>query len=315
VIYVKSIKKHTNGTFPSGTGRGMTEGSQGSRLMTMLLFLTFFSLGLIILLSPVAVAQTEEPKEEVPDPTMDDVIEEITTNKGLIIFGIFGILSLIIYIPMAIKASRIRNMENALPEVLNEIAENIRSGRSVESAFKEVADVRTDLIGKELRRASEEMLYTSFEAAMRAFAQRTGSRAMIRIISLVLIAVESGASLAQVLEKISGELWKVYILKKDREAKSATNASVILWGGVLFTPGVIAFILGVFSGGGGAIDIDMGPYEQWFIQFLMTLGLISIIMRGVAMGEMKLDMIRAPFFTWLPWLIYLVIVRVAGVIV
>ena len=253
--------------------------------------------------------------EEEEDITLEEIIDNLVKNRGLVIMGGIAIISLIIYIPMGVRAAKIRNMEDALPEVLNEIAENIRSGRSVESAFKEVADVRVDIIGKELRRASAEMLETSFEVAMRAFAQRTRSRALIRIISLVLIAVESGASLAAVLEKISGELWRVYILRKDREAKSATNASVILWGGAAFTPAIIGFILGVFKGGGGAVDLDMTPYDRPFIMFLMLLGLISLLMRGVAMGSLKLDIYRAPFFFWLPWLIYLISKDVSGLMV
>lgn len=287
--------------------------ARDSRLL-VIPFLTTLLLSLLFLVTTPALAAVDTTEEE-EDKSMDDVINELKTNNGLIIFGVFALASLVLYVPMGIKAGRMRNMEDALPDVLNEIAENIRSGRSVESAFKEVADVRTDLIGKELRRASEEMLYTSFEAAMRAFAQRTGSRALIRIISLVLIAVESGASLANVLEKIAGELWTVYILKKDREAKSATNASVILWGGVTFTPGIIGFILGIFGGGGGNIDLDMTPFEPVFISFLMTLGFVSILMRGVAMGTLKLDIVRVPFFTWLPWLIYLVSVEVSGVLI
>jgi len=264
-----------------------------------------------------ACAQDGETEEEEEAKDIEKVLDEILENTGLIAMGLVAIVILIIYIPMAIRASHVRSMEDSLPDVLNEIAENIRSGRSVESAFKEVADVRTDRLGRELQRASDEMLYTSFEAAMRAFSQRTGSRALIRIISLVLIAVESGASLASVLEKIANELWEVYILKKDREAKSATNASVILWGGAVFTPGIIGFILGIFSTGGGAggIELDMTKFEPIFIMFLMLLGLISIIMRGVAMGTLKLDAWRVPFFTWLPWLVYLVSEGVSAIII
>ena len=153
---MKTIRIHSIRRFPSGTDEGMTDGSPGFRIIPVFLFVILIALSTLILLSPEVKAQepTEE-EEEVPDPTMDDVIEEITHNVGLIIFGIIGIISLIAYIPIGIKASHIRNMEDALPEVLNEIAENIRSGRSVESAFKEVADVQNVgeylILGKEIQ--------------------------------------------------------------------------------------------------------------------------------------------------------------------
>ncbi len=274
----------------------------------------FLFIIIILIATFTASAQSgsgDEEEEKQEKPTIDDLKEDLKKDRLLQVTGVIGIASLIFYIPVAIKQSHIRNMEDALPDVLMEIAENIRSGRSVESAFKEVADVRTDRIGKELTRASQEMLYTSFEAAMRAFSQRTGSRALIRVISLVLIAVESGASLAAVLEKIANELWEVYILKKDREAKSSTNASVILWGGAAFTPGIIGFILGVFTSNAQA-TIDLAAYTPVFTSFLMSLGLISIIMRGVAMGTLNEDLIRAPFFFWLPGMIYMITQGMSG---
>ena len=278
-------------------------------LIASILFLTFI---FIFIATFTAIAQTDdEPVEEKEKPTIDDLKDDLKKNRVIQVTGVIGIASLIFYIPVAIRERHIKDVEDALPDVLMEIAENIRSGRSVESAFKEVADVRTDRIGRELKRASQEMLYTSFEAAMRAFSQRTGSRALIRVVSLVLIAVESGASLATVLEKIANELWEVYILKEDREAKSSTNASVILWGGAAFTPGIIGFILGVFNSN-AQVTLNLDAYIPVFTYFLMCLGLVSIIMRGVAMGTLKQDLMRAPFFFWLPGMIYLVVQGMAG---
>lgn len=262
----------------------------------------------------VDAATTDEEKEEESAHDLDSAIDEVVSNTYLMGIGLIAVISMTIYIPMAVRARHVRVMEDALPDVLQEIADNIRSGRSVESAFKEVADVRDDRLGNELKRASEEMLHTSFEAAMRAFAQRTGSRMIIRIISLVLIAVESGASLASVLEKISSELWTVYILKRNREAKSSTNAAVILWGGAALTPAIIGFILGIF-GTQDAITLDMDSYEEVFMQFLMTLGLISVIMHGVAMGTLKQDLIRSPFFYWLPGVTYIFVQEISGAFV
>ena len=282
--------------------------------MLIILLASAFLL-MLTAISSIAMGEDDQDEEEEEDPTFEETLEDasdtIKNDELLVIMGVVGITSLIIYIPMGIRAKQIRDMEDALPDVLNEIAENIRSGRSVESAFKEVADVRIDRLGWELKRASEEMLNTSFAAAMTAFAMRTGSRAIIRIISLVLIAVESGASLASVLEKIANELWGVYILKKDREAKSSTNASVILWGGAVFTPAIIGFILGIFTTR-TSIDLDMSDFTPVFELFLMLLGFISIIMHGVAMGVLKQDLVRSPFFTWLPGFVYILVQETSG---
>ncbi len=283
-------------------------------LLLFLFLATFLLISILSTAGSVRAATGDEEEEEDSPHDLESATDEVVKNNFLMGIGLIAVISMMIYIPMAIRARHVRVMEDALPDVLQEIADNIRSGRSVESAFKEVADVRDDRLGNELKRASEEMLHTSFEAAMRAFAQRTGSRMIIRIISLVLIAVESGASLANVLEKISSELWKVYILKKDREAKSATNASVILWGGAALTPAIIGFILGIF-GTQDAITLDMDSYENVFMHFLMMLGLISVIMHGVAMGTIKQDVIRSPFFYWLPGVTYIFVQEISGAFV
>jgi len=302
-INIKLLKK--------GRGAFYRVGQSLPMLVILNAIIIYSIMGLTTMATGTSSGNGEKKSE---GPSMDNVTNALKDSKLLQVSGVIGIASLFIYIPVSVRSKRIKAMEDAIPDVLNEIAENIRSGRSVESAFKEVADVRTDRLGLELRRASEEMMNTSFEAAMRAFAQRTGSRAIIRIISLVLIAVESGASLANVLEKIAGELWEVYILKKDREAKSSTNASVILWGGTLFTAGIVGFILGFFNAGAGGASFNVDPYTPVFTYFMMAIGAECTLMRGVAMGTLKQDVIRVPFFMWLPALIYIVLQNGSGIL-
>ena len=217
------------------------------------------------------------------------------------IIGLGGILCLIISLPLSTSMKKTRKIEDTIPDILTEVAANIRSANSVESSFRDVAAVRTDYSGRLLKITCERMNQTSFSQAMQEFGLKTKSVAVQRIVSLINIAIESGASIADVLEKISEELFSIYSLRQDRENKSGTNASVILWGGVLFTPGIIGFILGFFNAGAG---IDLGQAPDIIQSFLIFFAVECAFMHAVAMGSMKVDMIRTPFYMFLAQLIY-----------
>lgn len=253
-----------------------------------------------------------------------DIMEGLGNVFGdwkLIVLMIAGIISLIASMPIVIRRKRIRRIEEALPETLGEIAENIRSAMSVESAIREVAFVRTDLLGKELQYTSEEMKNLSFKDAMTNFATRSGSRILTRVVSLINIAIEAGASIAEVLEKMADELWGVIMLQKEREMKTATNAAVILWVGPILTAFLIGFIFTSFGGedvgttdnstsdnqmaetdNGSEIELDQ--YIPYLATFVVFLGMLCAIMWGVAKNQLDIALIRIPFHMFIAYLVF-----------
>ncbi len=275
-----------------------------------------------------SIAKQNEDEEEEEEWSSQTVVDAVKEDNTLITFGIVGILSLLISLPVTRSIAKTRQVEDAIPNILTEVAGSIRSANSVESSFRDVAAVMDNYPGRLLQKTCLLMNETSFNEAMKQFAKDSKSLAVERIVSLINIAIESGASIADVLDKISEELFDVYSLRTERENKSATNAMVILWGGILFTAVVIGGMLGLFGGNiaggteeetdpnqpGGTQQDDSGDDAEESLQdaqdiikiFLLGLALECAFMHGVAMGTLKIDMLRVPFYMFLAIFTYVV---------
>ena len=251
------------------------------------------------------VTKTPGSKRFLLDPKPWDMILEEKVMEDYVLqgIGLIGIVCFFISLPIGYRIKKTREIENNIPDVLTEVAANIRSANSVESSFRDVAMVRNDYTGRLLKVTCKRMNETSFSQAMEEFALKSKSLAVKRIVSLINIAIESGASIADVLDKISDELASLYALRREKENKSATNAVIVLWGGVIFTPGIIGFILGFFN---SAADIPLGDASYIIQIFMVFFAAECAIMHAAAMGSMKMDMIRAPFYMFLAQLIYVV---------
>jgi len=261
----------------------------------------------------VGEASAESGDGGYEKPGIHNFTNAVKDSLELQLLGVIGVASLFVYVPLAIRYKRTRKIEDALPDVLESVAENIRASKSVESSLKEVAFLRRDLIGKELQRTCNEMINTSFEDSMVAFAQRTRSKIAVRVVSLMIIGIESGASLADILEKIGRELWEVYMLKIERETKSSSNATAILWFGSVLTPAIMGFILGAFSQN-PKVEVDITSLKNQLAVFMVVLGALCCVMNSIAIGNYRLLM-KTPFFMFLSLLVFTFTVEVSGAFV
>ena len=284
----------------------MFKSCKKNKFLPIVIFLFFsFSLFTISTVDAAAPTQGEEDgaKKEDTQWSTDNITKALEDDQVLQGIGILGVSCFLISLPIARSAKRTRYIEDNIPDVLTEVAANIRSANSVESSFRDVAAVRTDYLGRLLQKTCDRMQETSFSQAMNEFAISTKSIAVQRIVSLINIAIESGASIADVLDRISDELSSLYKLRRDRENKSGTNALVILWGGVLFTPIIIGFIFGFFNAGAG---VDLRDAPNIVKTFLLFFAIECAFMHAVALGTMKIDMIRTPFYMFLAQISYVI---------
>ena len=65
-----------------------------------------------------------------------------------LVFGVLAVIGGIIYIPQKRKLEKITELENAWPDVLADLAEELRAGMGVESALDAIANSRKDQMGK-----------------------------------------------------------------------------------------------------------------------------------------------------------------------
>ena len=139
-------------------------------------------------------------------------IDGISTAVGALIWIVLAALAIgstVLYLPVKRRFAERTELENAWPEVLGELAENLRAGMGVESALDAVASSRSDRIGEMLQQTVTEMHDTSFTEAMQKFAERSRSPMIARVVSILNVALVSAGSFSETLELLSEEFWEI----------------------------------------------------------------------------------------------------------
>ena len=216
--------------------------------------------------------------------------------------GIWAIVGLFFYLPAKKKLDQINELEMVWPDVLADLAEELRAGMGVESALDAIATGRNDRMGLMLRDTVSRMRDDGFSVAMKDFARRTESPMISRIVSILNIALSSSGSFATTLENISEEFWEIYMLRKERITKTQGTANFILWGGSIICPILLGLIVAVFgSGKAGSftLDIELSLLNQSMFFYMMVLGAGGVWMQSVILQTTKTAIWRMPIYMFL----------------
>lgn len=216
--------------------------------------------------------------------------------------GVWAIVGLVISLPVKRKQDKIKELEMVWPDVLADLAEELRAGMGVESALDAIASSRNDRMGQMLKDTVNRMRDDGFGLAMTDFAKKTGSPMISRIVSILNIALNSSGSFATTLENISEEYWEIYLLRKERITKTQGTANFILWGGSVICPILLGLIVAVFgSGKAGSItlDIDLSMLNQSMFFYMMVLGAGGVWMQSVILQTTKTAVWRMPIYMFL----------------
>ena len=216
--------------------------------------------------------------------------------------GIWAIVGLFFYLPAKKKLDQINELEMAWPDVLADLAEELRAGMGVESALDAIATGRNDRMGLMLKDTVSKMRDDGFGVAMKDFAKRTESPMISRIVSILNIALSSSGSFATTLENISEEFWEIYMLRKERISKTQGTANFILWGGSIICPILLGLIVAVFgSGKAGSftLDIELSLLNQSMFFYMMVLGAGGVWMQSVILQTTKTAIWRMPIYMFL----------------
>ena len=237
---------------------------------------------------------------------LDDLVsgDGLSSTHGLIWLGlgIWAIIGTFFYIPAKRKQDKIDELETVWPEVLADLAEELRAGMGVESALDAIASGRNDRMGLMLRDAVTRMRDDGFGMAMKNFAEKTESSMITRIVSILNIALGSSGSFATTLENISEEFWEIYMLKKERFTKTQGTANFILWGGAVVCPVLLGLIVAVFgSGKAGSfeLNVDLSLLNQSLFFYMMVLGAGGVWMQSVILQSTKTAIWRMPVYMFI----------------
>ena len=216
--------------------------------------------------------------------------------------GVLGLIGGMIYIPQKRKQERITELENAWPDVLADLAEELRAGMGVESALDAIANSRKDQMGLRLRDAVNDMRDNGFGKAMTNFAKKSESPMISRIVSILNVALASSGSIATTLEKISDEFWEIYMLKKERLMKTQSNANFILWFGSVACPVILGAIVAIFGGeisaGSETLTFDNSGLNSSLFFYMVVLGASSLWMEAVILQKTGTAIWRTPIFVF-----------------
>ena len=216
--------------------------------------------------------------------------------------GIWAIIGLVVSLPVKRKDDKIKELEMVWPDVLADLAEELRAGMGVESALDAIASSRNDRMGTMLKDTVNRMRDDGFGLAMTDFAKKTGSPMISRIVSILNIALSSSGSFATTLENISEEYWEIYMLRKERITKTQGTANFILWGGSIICPILLGLIVAVFGSGKAgsfSLDIDLSMLNQSMFFYMMVLGAGGVWMQSVILQTTKTAMWRMPVYMFL----------------
>ena len=228
--------------------------------------------------------------------------------------GIWAIVGLFFYLPAKKKLDQINELEMVWPDVLADLAEELRAGMGVESALDAIATGRNDRMGLMLRDTVSRMKDDGFGVAMKDFAKRTESPMISRIVSILNIALSSSGSFATTLENISEEFWEIYMLRKERISKTQGTANFILWGGSIICPILLGLIVAVFgSGKAGSftLDIELSLLNQSMFFYMMVLGAGGVWMQSVILQTTKTAIWRMPIYMFLATTMLLLALKIS----
>jgi pilus assembly protein TadC len=228
--------------------------------------------------------------------------------------GIWAVIGMFFYLPAKKKQDKINELETVWPDVLADLAEELRAGMGVESALDAIATGRNDRMGLMLRDTVSRMKDDGFGVAMKDFAEKTESTMISRIVSILNIALNSSGSFATTLENISEEFWEIYMLRKERIAKTEGTANFILWGGSVVCPILLGLIVAVFgSGKAGSftLEIDLSLLNQSMFFYMMVLGAGGVWMQSVIIQTTNTAIWRMPIYMFLATTMLLLALKIS----
>ena len=206
-------------------------------------------------------------------------------------------------IPGYFERRRRRQLEGALPEVLESISSSIGAGLGLQQALTEISRTRTDETGKLLAQAIDRSRSTSFDAALAEYAINSRSVLIQRVVNLLSTAVEQDAPLSEITNSMSVEYDRLNKLINTRESEMSGQSMLLLMLMCLLLPGVMGFMFAVF--GLAAVGAYWGHIHAVMVPYLMASAALSVVVSGRMLGRTKQAMWWIPFWSTLSAVLYI----------
>ena len=222
-----------------------------------------------------------------------DIMETFNDNMFVLFLFVIGIAFAAGGIPPIIERSRRRGIENQLPELLEALSDSVGAGRGLQEAMLEQGRNTPGVLGKLLTETLESSHASSFDAALSAFASKTRSSQVQRVIVLIDTAIQQDAPLQNILSDLAMDYERLNDLMNKRESELQGRGILIIIFVCIGLPVLIAFIVGLFAPANKGYQI--GDFNQTFALFFAASSAIASLVSGRMLGRMK------DFLWWLPF--------------
>ena len=238
------------------------------------------------------------------------LMEMINDQPLLLFLMVVGTAGIGGGVPPIIERLRRRNLENALPSVLESLSDSIGAGEGLEKALMTVSQTRNDLFGKLLTDALSTSHATSFDATLSKFAFDTRSKQVQRIIHLLLTATQNDAPLQDILYRMSIEYEDLNKLLNHRETELQGSAMLIILFIAIGLPVLIAFVVGLFAPKSDGFQV--GPLNYSLTMFFGFATAVSVAVSGRMLGRMRDFMWVIPIWMFISMMLYVLPYNVIG---
>jgi len=169
------------------------------------------------------------------------LIFNVFIGLAVLIVGI----ALMMGIPIMRADKRKSSIEDALPDALHHMAVAVRTGLVLESVIQEIAEAEYGPLSEEFARITLEIRKgRPLKEALIAFARRTRSKDIQRIMRLILEGVEAGGPIADVLDEVSENMRAIKMIRRERKSATAQQISFLAMASLFAGP----FVMGVVGG-------------------------------------------------------------------
>ena len=213
-------------------------------------------------------------------------------------------------IPPMLERRRRRAIENELPTFLESLADSVGAGRGLQEAMKEQSEASDSTLATLLRETLQEGHASSFEASLGAFAAKTRSSQVQRVMMLIETALQQDSSLRDILTDLSQDYERLNDLMNRRESELQGRGMLII---IFVSVGLhvlIAFIVGLFAPASKGFQIS--GFNQTFSLFFAAASAVGVSVSGRMMGRFKDTMWWLPLWMAISMGLYLGAVKAVG---
>ncbi|MFH0972090.1 MAG: type II secretion system F family protein [Candidatus Micrarchaeota archaeon] len=227
--------------------------------------------------------------------------------------GFLAFLTLSIVVPLSIRASRIENIDENLPDVLKHMAAILRAGGTTEDALEEVGNSDYGPLSFDIKQGLLELKEGKpFDEVLQDIALQTGSPLFKRTATIIVDAKRAGAGLADVMESIADDARDMLRIQRERSSRTTMPVLFLYISSLALAPFIFGFTLTIvcFIGSGmtsalGGTTLAIGNLKALVIIFVGIQSTIAILAIGIIKeGRPVKYLPRVPFMILISLVVY-----------